>query len=53
VGSALANLLAEDGQEVIVVTRSGSGPNHKNIRRIAADASNVCPRLVPRKSITD
>ena len=41
VGSALANLLAEDGQEVIVVTRSGSGPNHKNIKRIAADASNV------------
>ena len=33
VGSALANLLAEDGQEVIVVTRSGSGPNHKNIKQ--------------------
>ena len=45
VGSALANLLAEDGQEVIVVTRSGSGPNHKNIRRIAADASNVSKLL--------
>ena len=45
VGSALANLLAEDGQEVIVVTRSGSGPNHKNIKRIAADASNVSKLL--------
>ena len=45
VGSALANLLAEDGQEVIVVTRSGSGPNHKNIKRIASDASNVSKLL--------
>ena len=45
VGTALANLLAEDGQEVIVVTRSGSGPNHKNIKRIAADASNVSKLL--------
>jgi nucleoside-diphosphate-sugar epimerase len=45
VGSALANLLAEDGQEVIVVTRSGSGPNHKNIRRVATDASNVSKLL--------
>ena len=45
VGSALANLLAEDGKEVIVVTRSGSGPNHKNIKRIAANASNVSKLL--------
>jgi nucleoside-diphosphate-sugar epimerase len=45
VGSALANLLAEEGQEVIVVTRSGSGPIHKNIKRIAANASNVSKLL--------
>ena len=41
VGSALAKLLADDGQEVIVITRSGSGPTHKNIKRIAADVSDL------------
>ena len=40
VGSTLAELLANDGQQVIVVTRSGSGPTHKNIELVAADASN-------------
>ena len=41
VGSTLAELLANDGQDVVVVTRSGSGPNHKNIKRIAADVSDL------------
>ena len=41
VGSALAKLLADDGQDVIVITRSGSGPTHKNIKRIAADVSDL------------
>jgi nucleoside-diphosphate-sugar epimerase len=41
IGSTLAELLANDGQEVIVVTRSGSGPTHKNIKRVAADVSNL------------
>ena len=40
VGSTLAQLLANNGQEVIVVTRSGSGPVHKNIKRVAADVSD-------------
>ena len=37
VGSTLAELLANDGQDVIVITRSGSGPTHKNVKRVAAD----------------
>lgn len=45
VGSALAELLAADGQEVMVVTRSGSGPIHDNIALVAADASNVARLL--------
>ena len=45
VGSALAKLLADDGEEVIVITRSGSGPTHKNIKRVAADVSDLSKLL--------
>jgi nucleoside-diphosphate-sugar epimerase len=45
VGSALAELLANDGEEVIVVTRTGSGPTHKDIKHVAADANDL-PRLL-------
>jgi nucleoside-diphosphate-sugar epimerase len=45
VGSTLAELLANDGQDVIVITRSGSGPTHKNIKRIAADVSDLSKLL--------
>ena len=41
VGSAIARQLAEEGSEVVVVTRSGSGPEGPGIRRVAADASSV------------
>jgi nucleoside-diphosphate-sugar epimerase len=41
VGSAVAVLLAEAGRPVVVVTRSGGGPEHALIRRVAADASSV------------
>ncbi|MBK7780758.1 MAG: NAD-dependent epimerase/dehydratase family protein [Ardenticatenia bacterium] len=41
VGSAVALLLAEAGRPVVVVTRSGSGPDHELIRKVAADASSV------------
>ncbi len=41
VGTAVALLLAEAGRPVVVVTRSGSGPEHPLIRRVAADASSV------------
>ena len=52
VGSATALLLAEAGRHVVVVTRSGSGPEHARITRVAADASSVeallaaCPDAV-------
>ena len=45
VGSALAELLANDGKEVILATRSGSGPKHANIKLVTADASNVSSLL--------
>jgi len=45
VGSTLAELLANDGHDVIVITRSGSGPTHKNIKRIAADVSDLSKLL--------
>jgi nucleoside-diphosphate-sugar epimerase len=41
VGSATALLLAEAGRQVVVVTRSGGGPEHSLIRRVATDASSV------------
>lgn len=40
VGTATALLLAEHGEEVVVVTRSGSGPSHPAITRTAADAGS-------------
>jgi nucleoside-diphosphate-sugar epimerase len=40
IGTATALLLAERGEEVVVVTRSGSGPEHPAITRTAADASS-------------
>lgn len=40
IGTATALLLAERGDEVIVVTRSGSGPSHPAITRTATDASS-------------
>ena len=41
VGSALASQLADTGKQVILVTRSGRGPEHPLIKRIAADASSL------------
>ncbi|HEY8664089.1 MAG TPA: NAD-dependent epimerase/dehydratase family protein [Propionibacteriaceae bacterium] len=40
IGTATSLLLAERGEEVVVVTRSGSGPTHPAITRTAADASS-------------
>lgn len=40
VGSTTARLLADRDQAVRLVTRSGSGPEHPGIERIAADASD-------------
>ncbi|WP_112246337.1 NAD-dependent epimerase/dehydratase family protein [Kribbella monticola] len=40
VGTAVAKLLAEQGEQVKVVTRSGAGPDHSRIEKVAADASD-------------
>lgn len=41
VGRHTAQLLAERGDEVVVVTRSGRGPKLDGVRRVAADASEA------------
>jgi nucleoside-diphosphate-sugar epimerase len=41
VGSATATLLVERGDEVRIVTRSGGGPDHPAVERIAADATDA------------
>jgi nucleoside-diphosphate-sugar epimerase len=41
VGSATATLLAERGEQVRVVTRSGRGPAHPNIALVSADATDA------------
>ncbi|GHH79008.1 NAD-dependent epimerase/dehydratase family protein [Promicromonospora soli] len=41
VGAALALRLAQAGRTVTVVTRSGSGPQHARIERLALDATNA------------
>jgi len=40
VGTATARALVEQGHDVTIVTRSGSGPEHPDITRVAADASD-------------
>jgi nucleoside-diphosphate-sugar epimerase len=41
VGTGTANLLAERGEQVRVVSRRGSGPEHPAIERVAADATDA------------
>ncbi|MFD6612519.1 NAD-dependent epimerase/dehydratase family protein [Micromonospora chalcea] len=41
VGTATANLLAERGEQVRVVTRRGTGPEHPAVERVAADAADA------------
>src|SRR3954454_10813123 len=45
VGSATALLLAERGEKVVLVPRSGKGPDDPRITRVAADATHA-DRLV-------
>ena len=40
VGTAAARSLVEAGHDVVMVTRSGSGPDHPAIRKVACDASD-------------
>lgn len=41
IGSNVARILAEQGEQVRMITRSGSGPEHALIERTAADASDA------------
>lgn len=41
IGGTTARLLAEAGERVRLVTRSGNGPDHANIERVAADATDA------------
>jgi nucleoside-diphosphate-sugar epimerase len=41
VGSALVRLLIEQGEQVTVVTRSGSGPDHPAVERVRDDAGDA------------
>ena len=41
VGSAVAEILAEQGHRVRVVTRSGSGPESPQVERVRADAADA------------
>jgi nucleoside-diphosphate-sugar epimerase len=41
IGSAIARLLADEGSEVRMITRSGGGPSHPLIERVAADAADA------------
>lgn len=41
VGSQVARLLANRGERVRLVTRSGSGPEHPGVERVRADAADV------------
>jgi uncharacterized protein YbjT (DUF2867 family) len=40
-GVATAELLADADQDVRLITRRGSGPEHPRIQRIAADATDT------------
>jgi nucleoside-diphosphate-sugar epimerase len=53
VGSSLASQLAESGEHVVVVTRSGTGPDHSNIKKVSVDAANyeVLVATVPRAAV--
>lgn len=41
VGTRVARLLAERGEQVRLVTRRGSGPEHPSIERVTADATDA------------
>ena len=41
VGTATASALVDAGHEVVLVTRSGSGPDRPGIRKVAGDASDA------------
>jgi len=40
VGTAAALALVDEGHEVVVISRSGSGPEHPGVRKVSCDASD-------------
>ena len=53
VGSSLASQLAESGEHAVVVTRSGTGPDHANIEKLSVDAADydTLVATVPRAAV--
>jgi nucleoside-diphosphate-sugar epimerase len=53
IGGQVARLLADSGTPVRLVTRHGSGPEHPNIERVAADAADAATltRLAARADV--
>lgn len=41
VGTAIARLLADSGEHVMIVSRSGSGPEHPRVDRVGLDAGDA------------
>jgi nucleoside-diphosphate-sugar epimerase len=41
IGTNIARILTDRGESVLMVTRSGSGPEHPLVERVAADASDA------------
>ena len=41
VGAATARLLAERGEQVRIISRRGTGPEHPTVERVAADATDA------------
>ena len=52
VGSAVTQFLAGDGDDVVVVTRHGSGPQLPGVRRVACDASDLDALLAAAPNAT-
>lgn len=52
VGSSLAKRLADEGEQVMVVTRSGSAPTHERITRAAADVTSLDALMAVAPSAT-
>lgn len=44
-GQSTALLLANSGEQVRLISRSGNGPDHQNIERISTDAVNTKPLI--------
>ena len=48
VGTAIARLLADSGEHVTIISRSGSGPEHPRVDRVGLDAGDAAALVAPR-----